>query len=210
MQVEERIMEDDLGKLQREIWSAVQKAATVGDGNVLSVLGPITGEMKRKYEEWKARFQQLSAPNGQAHSIPRSGTIENEVPGEDFTGKPIRGFEFDGEKVIVGTYKEMLVALAGQMLRKHSDKFDAVVAHVRGRKPYFSNREDDLTAPRRLKPGLFIETCFPANQAVKVCRDLAEAFGYSSGSLHIDVVPFRTRAVKRTARPRTTRSPDDL
>jgi hypothetical protein len=141
-------------------------------------------------------------PNGQAQGIPRSGGVENGVPGEDFTGKPIRAFEFGGEKVIVGTYKGMLVALAGQMLRKHPDKFDAVVAHVRGRKPYFSNREDYLTAPRKLKPGLFIGTCFPANQAVKVCRDLA--FGYSSASLRMDVVPFRTRAVKRTTGSRGT------
>ncbi len=121
--------------------------------------------------------------------------------GEDFTGKAIRGFEFGGEKAVVGTYKEMLVSLAGQLLRKHANKFDTVVARVRGQKPYFSDRKDDL---RELKPGLYVETNFPANQAVKVCRDLTEAFGYSSASLRIDVVPFRTRAVKRTARFRKT------
>jgi hypothetical protein len=206
-------MEDDLGELQREICGAAKQAATAGDWNVLSVLGPLTGEMARKYQEWRNRFQQIPVTNGHPQSIPRSAA-ENATPSEDFTGKPIRGFEFGGEKIIVGTYKEMLVALAGQMLRKHPDKFDAVAARVRGRKPYFSNIEDDLTAPRKLKPGLYIETCFPANQAVKVCRDLVEAFGYSSSSLRMDVVPFRTRAVKRTARsvaaPKKKRRRDDF
>ncbi|HKN00241.1 MAG TPA: hypothetical protein VJX23_06965 [Candidatus Binataceae bacterium] len=195
-------MEDDLGKLQREIWSAVQKAATAGDGNVLSVLGPITGEMKRKYQEWNARFQQLTGSSSQINSnssLPPSRIASDGAPEEDFTGKVIRGFAFGGEKVIVGTYKEMLVSLAGQLLRKHSDKFDAVVAHVRGQKPYFSILKAELRDPRELKPGLYVETNFPANQVVKVCRELVKAFGYSVTSLRLDVVPFRTRAVKRTA-----------
>lgn len=191
-------MEDDLGKLQREIWAAVQKAAAGGDGSALSVLGPITGEMKRKYHEWGAQFRQLSTAKNQTQSVSQNGVLPKGPVGEDFTGKAIRGFEFDREKKVVGTYKEMLVLLADQLLRKHADKFDTVVARVRGQKPYFSNRKDDLRDPRELKPGLYIETNFPANQAVKVCRDLVEAFGYPAASLHLDVVPFRTRAIKRT------------
>jgi hypothetical protein len=197
-------MEDDLGRLQHEICTAAQRAATVGDWNVLSVLGPITGEMTRKCQEWKARFQQLSMPNEQRPSILQNEMADNGMPSEDFTGKPVRGFEFGGERVDVGSYKEMLMALAAEMFHRHPDKFDTVVAHVRGRKAYFSNREEDLTTPRQLKSGLFIETCFPANQVVKVCRDLVEAFGYPSTSFQIDVVPFRTRAVKRNARSGVT------
>lgn len=198
-------MEDDLGTLQRDVWDAVQRAATAGDGNVLSVLGPITGEMKRKYQEWNARLQQLAMPDDHVRRLPRNSVVENAGSSEDFTGKSIRGFEFAGEKLIVGTYKEMLVLLARQLLRAHPDKFEAVAERVRGQRPYFSNRRDDLRDPRELKPGLYIETNFPANQAVKVSRDLVEAFGYPPASLLLDVVPFRTRAVKRTAGSRGTK-----
>lgn len=191
-------MDDDLGKLQREIWSAVQKAAADADGNALSVLGPITGDMKRKYHEWEAQFRQISAPKGQVGGVSQNGVVQNGSVGEDFTGKAIRGFEFDGNKITVGTYKEMLLALAQWLLRAKPAEFDAAVRRVRGQKPYFSDRKDDLRHPRELKPGFYIETNFPANQAVKVCRDLVQAFGYPAASLHLDVVPFRTRAVKRT------------
>jgi hypothetical protein len=189
-------MEDDLGKLQREIWSAVQKAAADGDGSTLSVLGPITGEMKRKYHEWDAQFRQLSAAKNQG--ISQNGVFQSGPIGDDFTGKAIRGFEFDGDKVAVGTYKEMLLELAQLLLRAKPGEFNGAVQRVRGQKPYFSNRKEDLRDPRELKPGLYMETNFPANQAVKVCRDLVQAFGYPTASLHLDVVPFRTRAVKRT------------
>lgn len=189
-------MEDDLGKLQREIWSAVQKAAADGDGSALSVLGPITGEMKRKYHEWDAQFQQLSTAKNQG--ISRNGVLQSRLVGDDFTGKAIRGFEFGGDKVAVGTYKEMLLALAQLLLRAKPGEFNAAVQRVRGQKPYFSNRKEDLRDPREIKPGLYVETNFPANQAIKVCRDLVQAFGYTAASLQLDVVPFRTRAVKRT------------
>ncbi|MFZ0889496.1 MAG: hypothetical protein WA005_13665 [Candidatus Binataceae bacterium] len=198
---------DDLGKLQEEILEAVRVAATRGDGNVLSVLGPVAGEMERKCQEWKARFQQVTrgdAPeqNGTGdHARSEHADLYVGTEIEDFMGKPIRAFEFAGERTIVATYKEMLLALARLLLAKHPEKFRAATQHVRGRKPYFSDRKDGLRHPRELKPGLYVETNFPANQAVKVCRDLVCAFGYAAESLRLDVVPFRTRAVKRTARP---------
>jgi hypothetical protein len=191
-------MEDDLGKLQREIWIAVQKAASDGDGSALSVLGPITGDMKRKYHEWAAQFQQLSTAKNQGMS--QNGVPQGGLVGDDFTGKAIRGFEFGGDKVAVGTYKEMLIELARRLLRAKPGEFNAAVQRVRGRRQYFSDRKEDLTVPGQIEPGRYVETNFPANQAIKVCRDLVQAFGYPAASLRLDVVPFRTRAVKRTSK----------
>ena len=198
-------MDDDLGALQHQVWDAVQRAATVGDANALSILGPIAGEMKRKYQEWRVRFQQLDVADSNGHPPPRSSIIES-APGEDFTGKSIRGFEFEQKRFTVGTYKEMLVLLAQQLLHGHPDQFEAIAERVRGQRAYFSKRRDDLRDPRELKPGFYIETNFPANQAVKVTRALVEAFGYASASLRVDIVPFRTRAVKRTAKLRGTKN----
>lgn len=197
---------EDLGKLQEEILGAIRLAAKLGDGNGLSVLGPIAGEMERKCQEWKARFHQVTGPNAESaeeveNQLAReSARSETETHVEDFMGKSIRAFEFGGERLVVGAYKEMLLALARQLVRKHPERLRTVKDHVHGRKPYFSDSKSGLRHPREVKPGLYIETNFPANQAVKVCRDLVEAFGYPATSLRIDVVPFRTRAVKRTAR----------
>ncbi len=211
---------EDLGKLQEEILEAVRLAAKRGDGNALSILGPITGEMERKCEEWKARFHQVTGPNAKSaeeignHLARERARSEAETHVEDFMGKSIRAFEFGGERVVVGAYKEMLLALARQLVRKHPERLPAAKDHVRGRKPYFSDSKNGLRHPREVKQGLYIETNFPANQAVKVCRDLVEGFGYPANSLRIDVVPFRTRAVKRTARSQrrdgTSENMDDI
>jgi hypothetical protein len=189
-------MEDDLGYLQREVWQVAQTAATAGDGDTLSIVGSIAGEMTRKCREWRARFEQLSRLVNHPQADASTGVIKSDSVEDDYTGKSIRGFEFNGVKRPVGTYTELLVELTKQLATNHPDTFETQVARIRGRKPYFSHQPEDLRDPREVKPGFFIQTNFANNLTVRVCRELVNLFGYRPETLVLDVAAVRTRAIK--------------
>jgi hypothetical protein len=207
---------DDLGDFQKRILEAIPKAAKCGDGNALRVLGLIAGEMESKSRDWKARFEQLSAATEpiEVKTVKQFATGENEkktaAETHEYTGRPIRSFTFDGEMFVVSSFAEMLVKLAGLMLRRHRERFHAVTALVQGRKPYFSDRDSELLRATEIEPGIYVETCRSHNETMKICRRLVKAFGYPPETFSVDVVPFRTRAVKRNAAGPREEPVDDM
>src|SRR5579859_3524173 len=106
---------EDLGKLQKEVMEAFPEAAKRQDGTALSVLGAIVGEMESNCRAWQTRFQRVMAVAGRTENVPATDrstehSQEQAAPTtEDFTGRPIRTFKFDGElETPVGSYREML------------------------------------------------------------------------------------------------------
>jgi len=192
----------DLGALQEQVWKAIREATRRGDARTLSLNGQIADEMERSYKDWVRRLSLVVEPIGtlqkDAHVRRPDGHSSELARLEDFTGRPIRAFQFAGQTIAVGTYKDLLIEVAQLLLRRHADDFKTVAYRVRGRGLYFSNTKGDLRIPAELKPGLYVETNLNANLIVDICRRLVEAFGYEPAILRLDVVPFRTRAQKRT------------
>lgn len=217
--------------LRKSIMAAFPKAAEKQDVQALTELSAILAEMEAAYSRWKERFSQLETANDSSKEKPavirdvlhsRSEEEMNNTDSsnrnelsfsgntdpEDFTGKSIRGFSFCGATVPVDSFAEMLSKLTALLVRDRPDRLERAMAHVRGRRPYLSHAPD-LTVSREVIPGLYVETNHPANQAVKVARDLVRAFGYPPDAFTVEVLPFRTRAVKRTARSRGVVIPRD-
>lgn len=130
---------------------------------------------------------ELSHPNGQGADLTR----------DDYTGKSIRAYELNGHKVTVGSYRDLLLKVTSQLLDRDPERFEENASRISGRNPYFSRVEAELRKGREInrqaRPGLYVETNLNANIIVGICQRLAQSF---DAELRLDVVPFRTRAVK--------------
>jgi hypothetical protein len=192
---------EKLARLEKEIWENIRDATARGDSGALRVLAPIADEMDRNYEDWQRRFSRIGEPdsqgqNGVGRPLAQDRRHDSSGPPDDFTGRPIRGFELEGEKVPVGSYKEMWLELAKRLSRNRPEKFVEAAEQVRGRHPYISRDKRDLRMASALGDGLYVETNLNANLIVEICRRLVGAVGYDQSEFRLDVVPFRTRAVK--------------
>src|SRR5271156_2978117 len=131
----------DIGRLQTSIWERIREAVKKGDGATMHTLSQIAEDMDRKYDEWVQRSGGNNGPRagGAAPQQPTQPIRAHNGTGSlDVTGRSIYGFEFDGTKVQVGTWKELLIALTKVLRDKHSARFDTVAPGVRGHLPYFS------------------------------------------------------------------------
>jgi hypothetical protein len=183
----------DLGKVQTEVMSQIRKASSQGDGFLLGVLGPIAAEMDRKAQEWESLLKRsASGPAPVKNGASSSHVVE-------FAGKRISGVTILGESILVGSYKDALLAVAKRLQAMHAD-FDSVAPRVRGRFPYFSEDKSDLRHGEKLKNSkLFIETHNSADRQWKICTELVTAFGHDPSDpsvLRFEVAPNRTRALK--------------
>jgi len=190
----------DLGKLQTLVWTKIKDAIGSGDSASFRILGQIADEMDRKHDEWQRLLDNGTASTG-TREAPTSGPppdghgVRATIEDEDFSGRSIHAFELAGQKIPVGSYKELLLEVSRILQEQDLNRFETVAPQIRGRGAYFSNNADDLRLSRKLPRGrLFIETNMNANLIVTVCRRLAEAFGEN---LKLDVAPVRTRKQKR-------------
>jgi len=190
----------DLGELQTLVWAKIKAAISNGNSASFRTLGQIADEMDRKHDEWQRLLDDGAASSGM-RGVPTSGppadgrSVGATTKDEDFSGRSIRGFELAGQKISVGSYKELLLEVTKTLQEQDLNRFETVAPQVRGRGAYFSNNADDLRLGRKLPKGkLFVETNMNANLIVTVCRRLAEAFGEN---LKLDVAPVRTRKQKR-------------
>jgi hypothetical protein len=183
----------DLAAIQTEVMTQIRKASSQGDGYLLGMLGPIAAEMERKAQEWESLLKRTgSGPVPTKNGAPARHLVE-------FAGKRISGVTILGESILVGSYKDALLAVAKRLQAMHAD-FDSLAPRVRGRFPYFSEDKSDLRHGEKLKNSkLFIETHNSADRQWKICTELVTAFGHDPSDpsvLRFEVAPNRTRALK--------------
>jgi len=194
---------NDLGDLQREVSSALREAMKRDDFAKMAVLSTVADEMIRSFDNWKRRFDQTKRTTKGAEKEPsqqKAGELYFDGRKIDVTGKTIHGYKFEGERVEVGRYNDLLESLAKLLLKKHPENFVEISRRVRGRHVYFSEKRIELRRALELKSGFFVEINLPAQLIVKVCYQLVAAFGHEPSSLMLDVSPFRTRALKASSK----------
>lgn len=179
----------NLDGIEREVWKQIQAATEARDTKRLGIFSPLAAEIETKKKDWLARLDAGLKMNGTAvHAeeprVPISASTSRD---EDFTGRPITGFEFDGMETRVTTYKDLLVRFSNVLRRKHGREFDRRAVTLAGRKrPYFSARPGDLKFAHELDGGgLYVETNLNANLIVKICHWLLTEFGGNPASLRI-------------------------
>jgi hypothetical protein len=75
------------------------------------------------------------------------------------------------------SYRELLLSLANELHRNHKDDFGKAALELRGRKrPYFSERADDLRVAQKLLDGPMFgpRLNLAANAIVMICRALLQ------------------------------------
>ena len=88
----------------------------------------------------------------------------------------------------VNFWKHMLVSLCGILGDLHRDDFSMIFGLKGRKKPYFTRDESQLTEPSAIpNTDIFVETCWSANQTVKLCYRLIDLFGYSDDDLKVEV-----------------------
>lgn len=103
----------------------------------------------------------------------------------EYTGKSVRAIVLDGQRVEVGTWREVMEAVISIMIMKDKQRFEQVAPLLVGKKrPYFTTNPDLLrNAGQISSTNLFFETNLSATYIAKIAKDLVERMGYQSTSL---------------------------
>jgi hypothetical protein len=185
-----------LQDVENRAWKEIKKATERMDARRIAHFSAIAQEIEERKRNWEARIaagpsdQQVLASAPTPTNGARRRGRRHAVP--DYTGRPIRAFEFDGNRFQVTTYKALLVQLANILRRKHSRDFDTKVLSFGGRKRrYFSQSPRELKYAHELESGgLYVETNLNANLIVGICFDMVRALGYSETRLRLFDFPM--------------------
>ncbi|MFI5352392.1 MAG: hypothetical protein ACHQZS_05445 [Candidatus Binatales bacterium] len=192
---------EGLGTLQETVWQRIKAAAARGDSATLAKLSPIADDMDRKRLEWGRALN----GDGVTPSLTIASQRRRPDPGlamqGDPTGRTIHKVVFGGVATSVSTFKEAFMSVIRALHEKHPDQFDSVVRQISGRKPYFSDKRDDLRIPFRVENSrLFVETNLPARQVFDISYRLVEAFGHRRDELRFELSEVGTLRVRRRRR----------
>jgi negative regulator of replication initiation len=97
-------------------------------------------------------------------------------------------FRFQGQRIPVVTFKDILLKLAEILHRSDPARFQQAM-QLRGRKrTYFAHDQQGMKHPR-LIPGsdIYAETNMSANSIVQVCRDLLRLLNYPDDEFEVEV-----------------------
>ncbi len=105
---------------------------------------------------------------------------------ENYTGRSVSSFRFNGTNYDVRSWKEMLMKICDILYHRHGNEFDRVLSLVGRNRPYFTRNKNELRVPEEFdKTGIFIETNLSSNQIVSICHRMAALFGYSGENLTV-------------------------
>lgn len=180
----------NLGDIEKEVWEHIQAATKSHNASRLAYFGVLADEIETRKKDWIDRLAAGLRTNGGRHpeADPPGLTRPNSTRSDgDYTGRPIRGFEFDGIEMPVSTYKDLLVLLTNLLRKKYGEGFDSRALALGGRKRrYFSPDPRQLKYAHELEPGgLFVETNLNANLVVKICYEIVRALGLDEDKLKI-------------------------
>lgn len=103
-----------------------------------------------------------------------------------FINKKIEKFKLIGNTYYPKTWKELLVTVSEEMIKRHPSEFDRAL-QLRGSKmTYISTNSNEMSQPVQiLDSKYFVETKLNSNSIVQRSRDLMSLFGYSENELEI-------------------------
>jgi len=107
---------------------------------------------------------------------------------EDPTGKIPSSVNLFGRTYQVTTWREVLLTVANELIRKHPEDYESKLLSVRGTKHrYFSKNPRDLRGPKRLqaRKGLYTETNLSAVRIIRICGRILQEFGHSPSDFKV-------------------------
>lgn len=108
------------------------------------------------------------------------------IAADQYRGKSIVGFTFDGKPFEVSKWKDLLITLLEEVHRRHATEFDKVRELRGSKRAYFSRDKRELHAPKRVgNTGYYCGTQLSAEQIVRLCHRLLGLFSYSQQDLTI-------------------------
>lgn len=102
------------------------------------------------------------------------------------------GFRFLTRTRTVTRFKDILVGVSEMLLEQRGEEFWQRVKDFRSSRgrAYFSREYLQMQNPAEIaNSGIYVETCFSANETRTKCHDLLEIFGHSAADLHVDLKP---------------------
>ncbi len=105
---------------------------------------------------------------------------------ENFEGKSIKSFSFNGRTEHVNHWEEVLTNLCDYFASTHNKNFEKVLWISGENKTYFSRYKDQLRIPEKIKKtDIFVETKLSPDEIIKTSKALLEEFGYSKDLLKV-------------------------
>jgi predicted type IV restriction endonuclease len=107
---------------------------------------------------------------------------------EDFTGKSISSFTFQGETHNVRSFRELLIKFCDLLSGDRPHDFQKTLKLVGRKRPYFTRNGNELRLPQLVTgTDIYVETNLNANLIVRICRDMLAILGYKSDDLKITI-----------------------
>lgn len=124
-----------------------------------------------------------------AKPLPAATPEQTQRASGDYTFKRPKSFAFGIERFPVHRFKDVLLGLAEQLLKRHGpEKLANLSLAGRGGKPYISHDASEMNEPREIgTSGLWIETCLSANAVIKRCEQILAALGEDMKQFSVDV-----------------------
>ena len=133
-----------------------------------------------------------SIPRGPIPTIVRpvlTGDVRSRIrriAADQYTGKSIIGFVFDGNSFEVSRWKDLLTTLAEEVHNRHAPEFERVGELHGSKHAYFSRDERELRLPLPVgNSGYFVDTHLSAKMTIQISYRLLFLFSYSERDLKI-------------------------
>lgn len=151
----------------------------------LSGFRPESTEVERFLREVSATLgprREAAAPAEE----PRAEQQAAPTASENYTNKVVRSFTLLGQTYTPGNWKELLVSVAEEMLKRHPVSFDKCLSLGGSEAAYFRPSAEGLHQPVQIPHSkYFVETKLNSNAIVRLSRELIALFGHERSDLSI-------------------------
>ncbi|MGD2165638.1 MAG: hypothetical protein PVH50_08915 [Anaerolineae bacterium] len=171
-------------RLSHETVLGLLRPAPVRIDPLINVISDVVAQEKEDQDleaEAEKPVERETVPAG-AHEPERTETGKGRVLvsiDEDYTGRTITAFGFEGRTYDAGTWKGAAVRLFSLLCRRDRQDFEEAALTIVGRKrPYFTHGKAELRQPARIPDtDLFFEANLSANSMVKLCYTVIGKMG---------------------------------
>jgi hypothetical protein len=123
---------------------------------------------------------------------PTQPQVEPTEKTNNYKGKSITAFTFNGTKHEVKRWKDLLIKICYEIQSKHPRIFDKVLVLSGNKRAYFSHYADELKYPYKIEgTDIYVETNFSSDQVMKVIVNMLNLFGYTPESLELEITNKR-------------------
>lgn len=120
--------------------------------------------------------------------IPPKGKPTKPIgPKQNYTGKSIESFTFQGTKYEVTKWIELLTIICTTMAATHKDDFEIVLSLVGRKRPHFTRKPNEIRQPKQIAgTDIYFEANIGSEAIVRMCIKVISLFGYKPQDLSID------------------------